>query len=502
MPVTFDFEICSQLEVLRQRIAKRDDIPRQLYPIIEGYLRDGGGRLLQAAGQPYLWDGIDHVIYEIALSSSRWTAFLYGRFRLVPSELLTRHLTTMLAGHALAHGDEVQGERFVYFDKDELVLYVSDYDGHSYRLDGSAEVAVVDNGTGVLFFDDDGGRHVVDPDIGNHGELAPTLIGDLEFASTTAGGMTPDDQRRLLTFWMYAIAFGGILPAKPVLIAEGSPGSGKSCFLQRLQYCLHGAQRARSIGKEDEADFGVLLMRTPIAVLDDVNGYIEWLQNALCAYVTGASWARRKKYSDADEVVIQPRAFLAFTSKNPVTFRRDDIADRSIIIRLERREASGFQPLSLLLEQVDARRPRLFGEWLWNLNQIVRRIRAGMPAAPTTYRMADFARIALVIGEVLGYSPDEIAGTLEAAQAEREAFLWEADSLPDLLGTWVKTEANSSREVRPMDLFRELAELAEKNRVTFYRKVDQLARRLRGGIVGFEIVRVESSDGPTYRIGR
>ena len=501
MPVTPDYGISAQLELVRQSITRRDDIPRRLFPVIEGAI-NANGRLLHAEGRPYLWDGVDHSIYEIASKSDRWSAYVYGRYRLIPSEQLTRHVTTMLAGHALAHGESATARRFTYFDKDELVLYVSDYDGHSYRLDGSDEVRLVDNGTAVMFFDDDGGKHVQDPEIGQHGELVPTLLGDLEFAGTTAGGMTAEDQKRLLAVWMHAIAFNELLPAKPVLIAEGSPGSGKTSMLQRIQYALHGVHRARSLGKDDEADFGVTLMRSPIALIDDVNGYIEWLQNALCAYVTGAGWSRRKKYSDDEEVVIQPRAFLAFASKNPVTFRRDDIADRSIIVRMERREASGFRPLSSLLESIDANRSRLFGEWLWNLNRIVRRIRAGMPDPPTAYRMADFARLAMVVGEVLGFSADDMSSTLEAAQAEREAFLWETDPLPDLLGKWVKTDANSSREIPPMDLFRELSELAEKNRITFYKKVDQLVRRLRGGVNGFTVDRVETSDGQAYRVGR
>jgi len=500
LAVTPDSGLSQQLELLRQATTRRDDLPRRIYPIIEGAITGSGGRLLHAEGRPYVWDGVDHVVYEISPRSERWASFIYGRFKLIPSEQLTRHVTTMLAGHALAHGDEALARRFTYFDKDELVLYVSDYDGHSFRIDGGDEVRQVNNGDGVLFFDDDGGRNVPAPEIGPNGELIDALLGDLGFVDATAGGMTPDDQRRLLALWMHTLAFSELLPAKPILIAEGSPGSGKTAGLQRINYCLHGAHRARTLGKNDEDDFGVTLMRSPLALIDNVDGYIDWLQDALCAYATGAGWSRRKKYSDSEEVVIQPRAFLAFASKNPTTFRRDDIADRSLIVRMERR--GEFSALSDLLASIDARRPRLFGEWLWNLNLIVRRIRQGLPPSPPGYRMADFARLGLVIGQALGFDEAATLGTLEAAQGEREAFLWEADPLPDLLGRWVKTEANSEREVRPMALYGELAEMAEKGRITFYKNWTQLERRLRGGIKGFTLVRVDGAEGATYRISR
>lgn len=500
MPVTPDFGLSQQIELIRGGISRRDDLPRRLYPVVEGAIVGSGGQLLHAEGRPYIWDGVDHIIYEVSPRSERWASFLYGRFRLIPSEQLSRHLTTMLAGHALAHGVEAIARRFTYWDKDELILYVSDYDGHSYRIDGGLEVQRVNNGDAVLFFDDDGGRGVPEPDIGPHGELIPALLGDLGFVGATSGGMTPADQQRLLAMWMHAIAFSELLPAKPILIAEGSPGSGKTAALQRIQYCLHGAHRARTLGKGDEDDFGVTLMRSPLALIDNVDGYIDWLQDALCAYATGAGWSRRKKYSDDQEVVILPRAFLAFASKNPTTFRRDDIADRSLIVRMERR--GEFSALSDLLASIDARRPRLFGEWLHNLNLIVRRIREGLPPSPLGYRMADFARLALVIGQALGFAEADTLGTLEAAQGEREAFLWETDVLPDLLGRWLKTDANSAREVRPMDLYRELSELAEKNRVTFYKNWSYLERRMRAGIKGFVLTKVEGADGPAYQISR
>lgn len=499
MTISVDAAFTASLELRRQGVQRRDDLARVLWPMILSNISSAGSRLLNAEGRPYLWDAVDRRVYEITPHSEVFKAFLYARWGLIATEGFVRHLVTLVGGHAISRGETAAAQRFTHWHAEQQALYISRYDGTSWRLDGSSDIRQVPNGEGALFFDDDGGKPVeVDAaQIRPNGVLLDTLVNDLVFPRTTAGGQDPQGQRKLLAIWLHVIALGGLLPTKPVVIADGAAGSGKTASLQRIQYAIHGVHKAQTLGKNDEGDFGVTLMRSPIALLDNVDRYVEWLQDALCAYVTGAGWVRRKKYSDTDEVTIQPKAFLAFATKNPVTFRRDDIADRSLVFRMERRE--GFTPLSDLLARVDAIRPLLYGEWLWNLNQIVARVRAGLPEVSSSYRMADFARLALVVGDALGFDRAEVESALEAAQAERDAFLWEMDPLPDLLGKWLDDKANALREASAIDLFAELTALAEKLHVQFYKSPAHMARRLRGGVRGYTI---EVAEGGGFKVQR
>jgi hypothetical protein len=411
-----------------------------------------------------------------------FSAFLCVRYGLLRTEQLTRHVLAALEGFAISEGRAVPVRRFAYFDSDSLTLYVSRYDGTSYQLDGST-VEIVPNGVGVLFLDDDQGQSC-DAVVGAHGVLLDRLVNDLQYVTSTDGGLTPDAQRCLLALWMFALPFGSMLPAKPLLLVEGDKGSGKTSAVQRLQAALHGHVLAQSVGQRGEEDFGITLLRAPIALIDNTDTYVEWLRDALCAYVTGGGWLRRKKYSDDQQVEIRPQAFIALATKNPTTFRRDDVADRCLILRLERRaDKGGYIPMGQLLGQIKADRPLLYGEYLYYLNQIVAEFRKGVPPVRSRHRLADFARLAHVIGPTIGISSTDIDGALDAAQAERDMFVVEADPLTDLIDRWLDDAKNQGRQIKALDLFSELSDLAKKLKTGFYKTPKTLVDRLRANAV-------------------
>ncbi len=447
-------------------------------------------------GKPYLneMDRFKPRLLEVDAKNMEFTGYLWKTYGLDTLDPMTAHVISMLRNGAVASGLQRNLRRFSYWDKQNKTLYISTYDGYCYRINGDLDpfqgVAPQPVGAGSsVFKDDDGGAPCENPYLGNHKVLFKSLIDDLQYVPTTAGGMSPDLQRMCLSIWMFTIAFPDLMPTKPLLLVEGVPGSGKTLALQRIALALHGKHTPIQVPKQEDKDFAVKILRSPIAILDDINVSIPWLQDTLCSYATGAGWTKRKLFTDDDEHSIQPESFLAITTNNPTTFRQGQVADRCLIIRLERRGGDGFLSADQLFEKIREDRHEIFGEWLTWLNEIVAELRLHRPPVVTKTRMADFAHLAHVIARVLArpggpdgdWSPAAVNEMLDCMQNERDALVMEEDPLIELLDRWLEVGSNHSREVSSADLHHELGAIARAGdkTVQFYRTPKTLATRLK-----------------------
>jgi hypothetical protein len=466
------------------RVKTRDAATRLIYNYIwDTEIRDSQGSVILSVPEKrcYLQSGLTHQLYEISLRDDDFLAYLWYRYGLLETEAPTKHTVAALKAYCRVCGRLRDVRRFTFFDTTSNTLYLSCYNGRCWQLDGE-NFAKVNNGTGTgVFLDDDEGIPVVDePLIGHHGKLLPTLIDGVQFVDSTQSGMTRDQQRLALAVWLFAVAFPDLMPSKPMLLCEGERGSGKSVAVQLIQRVIHGEQKTHQVSKNDEKDFGVKILRSPICLLDNMDNFVDWLQDTLAAFTTGEGWTRRKLFTDDQEVKVQPQGFIAITTRNPITFKRDDIADRCVILRLERREDN--QALSLLFRRVFDERAVLFGEWLWYLNEIVKEIRAGTltkHAQKSRHRLADFAALAHVIGKVIGASYDEVSEMLTAMQAERDVLVTEGDPLVDLLDRWLENTNNVGKAVTAAELHRDLSNIAKQFNRSFYKSPATLAQKLR-----------------------
>lgn len=435
-------------------------------------------------------------------------SYLHQRYGLSEREDTTKFLYDTLRLHIYQHGDHVELRRFSLFKRETSTAYLSGYNGTMWRCDGQ-DIDCITNGEDSVFFSDDDGGQPCEVEIEPHGELLPMLT-SLNFAPLSPGGMTPIHQQRALTVWLFALAFADLMPTKPLLIVEGAPGSGKSSAVQLLQLALMGMKRPIILQKNKEDDFGIILLRSPICVLDNLDSFIDWLPDAVCAYATSGQWTRRRLYTDNEEVTLRPHAFIAVASKNPASFRREDTADRCIVLRLERRKT--FERQQKLEENILNNRGKLFGEYLYYVNRIVDAIRDGAfdESSEEANRMADFTAMARVVGRVLEWPQEEIQDLLAALQHERDAFINEGDSLVEILHKWIayrtrgETTTNIGREVTLNQLFAELETLAEASSIPFYKAPQILAQKLRSPHLESEFVIQSLHDGKqqSYKIWR
>lgn len=434
-------------------------------------------------------------------------SYIHQMYGLTEREDSSRVVYDTIRSFAIQQGQRVELRRFSAYKADTKTAYISGYNGYSWKLEGDPNIQKVTNGEdGVFFIDDDNGKPC-DLDIGPHGMLIDRLT-DLNFGEGL-GGITPEQQRKAIIIWLFAIAFPDMMPTKPLLMVEGAPGSGKSLSLQLFQWMLLGDVKPLSISKSQEDDFGVLILRNPIALLDNLDSYIEWVADKVCSYTTTGFFTKRRLYSDDEEVIIKPHSFIAVASKNPASFRREDVVDRSIIIRLERLQK--FTRAEKLIEGIKRDRAKLLGEYVYYVNEMVLAIRNGAysDTDQEAHRMGDYAALGRVVGKVLGWTDEEIVDLMRGLQNERDTFAAEEDPITEVLHKWVAYRprmgpSNIGRDVSAHNLFSELETIAQANGIQWYKTVKTLTQKIRSPHVEKDfIIQTLVADGhKSYRIWR
>jgi hypothetical protein len=509
-------------ELARQKYIGRALDEVMFHLILEEEKERGGFFTYAQDGFLYHFNGETHRLNHIGDAKQidmEFTAHLTKHYGLIRSEQITRHIVDQIDAYTRSEGlsgERPDVKRFAFYDRRAKILYISGYNGTCYKLNGDT-VEVIPNGKEVLFVDDDKGVPVENPEIEDHGILSKTIIEDLQYTQATAGGLSPEDQKTLFTIWTFAIAFGELLPgACPILLLEGEKGSGKSFSAKRVQLLALGREKVQIIGKGGHGDdFGVTLLRSPIALLDNLDSHIDWFSDAVAAYTTGGEWSRRKLYTDSDEISIKPRSFIIATTRNARAFQRDDVADRCIILRLDRRTGKdGYKLEDALLEDMRDNRPKLFGEWLFKLNKIVKRlseVNGEQSQIRVSHRLSDFANLSRNIGEAIGLDPNKVSHALNSAQSEREELTVEDDPLVPLIDYWLSVEdgRNAGTWVTANELHSALSFMSFSAGIEYtYAKPSSLGNRLRNVGSAFQrYFQVEAKPGSknnakVYRFSR
>ncbi len=305
-------------------------------------------------------------------------------------------------------------------------LYLSNGDGAVVKIT-AAGVELVDNGTdGVLF---SAGRTLAPWKLTAPQDPFETCsLFQNAHSSATHG-------RLLLQLWFYS--FATMPRSKPPLVAIGEIGSGKTRTLKGIAELYGIPFRAAKVEEQLESNFWPNVNEGGLFTLDNADSKCRWLADAVAAAATDGCSPRRKLYTNSETVMLRANAWLAITSANP-TFGNDaGLADRVLLVRMER---SGEDTCdAALTDEILAARDA-------GLSHIAETLHKALAdTAPTPHglnaRHPDFAAFAVRIGRALGREADAIAA-LKAAEADKSAFCLENDAIAAALLAYLR-EAES-----------------------------------------------------------
>ena len=385
---------------------------------------------------------------------------IVGKYGINRSEQIFKYIYEELYREAFENGTKTEIHRMAFYDQDRHILYLFNRRNQIYRIT-TQKVDLVDNGTdGVLFIS----ARETELFTASLREQAVSPLDELLFSKLnfTSDILSPPERTILFIIFFYAPFFASIMPTKPILTMVGEKGSGKTTTLRLAGMVYMGEKFDVTSLSNDPKDFDAAVTNTPFVVFDNADQTKKWLDDKLAVASTGGSVQRRELYTTNKLVDFPIRAFIALTSRTP-SFRRDDIADRLIIMRLGRIE--DFKSERQIFSDLKERNEQIMSELLGHIQEILAALKNNSnPQEPLRFRMADFAEFTLAIARYAGIE-EEMRIIFNKLALEQAYFTLEQDPIFELLLRWVPQ--NQSRELSVSELCNELNSIAIKEDIGF-----------------------------------
>jgi len=300
-----------------------------------------------------------------------------------------------------------------YFAARPGTCYLSNGPGRMARVSAGC-VEIVDNGTdGVLF--------PVDACLEPWALVEPR---DPFESCALFRDMASAARHGPMLFRLWATTLPADGKTKPPLCATAPVGGGKTALVRGLFALLGIPETVNAVSKAGEGDFWAAVDAGGLVCFDNCDTRVDWLADALAAAATAGTFTKRRLYTDRDRVTLRARAAIAVTSANP-TFAADaGLADRLLVVRLNRR--TGETAESALFDEVRANRNAGLS---WIANTLAGAL-ADVAPVPSglNARHPDFAALAVRIGRAMGREAEAV-NAMRAAEADKHLFNLENDTV-------------------------------------------------------------------------
>ena len=385
---------------------------------------------------------------------------LMGCYGLNSTEAIFKYLQTVIKLEVLGNGTETEIYTLGHYNAETSTLYLFNQSDKVYRISAES-IDKVDNGTdGMLFISDPNSDpfELVEVD-DSCSKFNDIIVSKINFSKEF---LSPSESRLIITFWIFSLFFDSIQPTRPILAILGPKGSGKSITLRKVGMLLYGKQFNVTGLTRDIRDFDAMITQKDFIVVDNAENQPDWFNDRLAILATGGSIKQRQLFTN-DRLLEKPiRAFVAVTSRKP-HFTRDDVADRLIILKVDRLKK--FQAEDMLLKEVLINRNLIMSEIVQQLQEIVIALKKEKDNKEGhDFRIADFASFVLKIARGAGIEK-AVKRILAKLMREQSAFTLESEPIFDLLWAWANK--NPDREITAADLCKELSAIADKLEVNF-----------------------------------
>jgi hypothetical protein len=359
-------------------------------------------------------------------------------------------MTAALRSRTRTHGIQATLRTFSYYDTIRNLLYVTNFSGGMWRLDGAVP-KLVENGTDGVFIRVDRSGEPYTPVFESHGLLDEFVFSRPNYSRDY---MDPEIAKLFVRAWTYSILIPELIRTRPLLIVEGTYGSGKSTMFRSILWLLRGRSADVFQMPHDSKELKEIAWDQNYLFFDGVDSLYLGLSNALSTISTGTYDRVRILYTH-DFEIHRLHAFLGLSTMD-AKFMREDVTDRSVLIQTDRLQK--FLSETEFMRDVLGFRNELWGELLTDLNEVIRRLPQS-PAMPEGVRLSDFSRLLKIVSEMKGKDAEASVGTLQRTQAES---IIERSQLLYLLSFWLQDNRNDGKTLPCSKLHLQLLHLAQQ----------------------------------------
>jgi transcription elongation factor Elf1 len=413
-------------EVEKIRYAKKYN-QAQIFDMVAGIIQDDlvdRGRMLNNNQHAYFFFNHNKELIPISKEGFECERLL-GRYGLMRSSPIFKHTLDHLRHHAFENGQKTETHRFAFYNPNSNVLYVYNNDHQIFKITTNGK-ELVDNGTdGVLFLhdpDNDKFELVQYED----SPLYSLLIERINFDDDI---LSVEERRYLILLWIPSLFFETKMPTKVILAMIGEKGSGKTFVFKVIGKTLFGSGfNVTDVANASPKDFDAVVTHRYFMALDNADTQNKWIEDRLAISATGCSQDRRELYTTNELVSATRKCFIGITARTP-NFRRDDVAERLLIMKVKKIEDIISE--EGLLTEIMEHRNEIMSEIIDLLQEAVQAM-ADKTREVLPFRMADFANFALKFARHVG-NEDSIREIFSKLSAEQSQFALEEEEIFDLM---------------------------------------------------------------------
>ena len=345
------------------------------------------GEVVQTTDHIPYWFEHQHK-HLIPFDSVLWRAILHQQYGLNPADSFGSQTTEAVKLRAISDARTVIVRNKTHWTGEKLFVNLGN--SSVFILDGDSIEHSYNGECGYLFRTDPELQIVIAPDFEKPIDVWGHLVDDISFNKSENAPATPEEQMELLKAWILAFFFQEVMPTKPLLLAMGPPGSGKTSAMRRIMKVLESPSAEVLEVAGDKPDS----LRSSIAshrllVLDNLEkSGNKWLVDTLNRLSTGANIEIRQLYKTNDTYVIKPDCFVAMTAVS-MPFSEETLFSR--ILPLEMAQLLDPLPEYKLQKELSDNLNGIWADLLNKLNAVVKSLlKNNQQVPPIASRLADF----------------------------------------------------------------------------------------------------------------
>lgn len=259
------------------------------------------------------------------------------------------------------------------------------------------------------------------------------------------------DDESFILFVVYIVQAFSRYSSHFAAIISSSKGTGKTTLTKVMRALIDPSKTGATLMPSGEGDLKNLLGNSYMVCFDNTATLSGKFSNILCAAITGSKEAKRKLYTDCDQIVMNLHNLVVLNGINIVPYK-SDLAERSLLFEL--------QPISKQQRKTD--------DDFWNdfendragiVGAIFDTLSKAIEFLPSVqrkglHRMADANMEMIAIAMALGYSQDEFQNILDSNKKKLQDAYNQMSPFVDFVAYYMrgKTDVNMAAEALYKDM--------------------------------------------------
>jgi hypothetical protein len=384
------------------------------------------------------------------IQSTDFRHWLAGRFYECNGEPASGYkldeLVSANAAEALFKGPEYRVHLRMARDGGAIWLDLADAEGQAVRVDKDGWAVVPAGEVTSKFFRPPNMRPLSEP---LQGQADASLLRKLL-------NLSDENTFRLLLTWL---SFS-IVPDKPypIVAVSGPAGAAKSSFAEFVRATIDPSE-VPLFGMPRREDLPAFAKNNPVLCFDNLSTIGAYLADDLCRLATGGGLGGRKFYTNDGEATFNVRRPVLLTGINDVA-TRGDLADRTIVIRLEKIPEIGRRTDADVREAFAGAHPRILAALLDMVVMGLRRLEDIKKERRKLPRMADFAQWGFAVAPAIHWSAGDFDRAYRANRNEAFEAAIEDDPIAPHILSLLERQAEKSWQGTTEQLWTQLRNVA------------------------------------------